>query len=125
MRREPTLLPMLEPPAGGMARLRAMRTAAELRADTWPTRRLAYASALAGSAFALLLLLPGGWLSREPLLITHAADRLLGVRSQGDSLRTVDAGTVAQQLPSQQPGVQLYWTERLQPMTPDGPVTSD
>lgn len=114
MNREPTLLPVLEPPSGGLARLRAKRTSAERWATAGPTRRLAYISALAGGIFAVLLLRPGGDFASDALPVTHAADRLVGVRSQGDSLRTVDAGTFVQQLPSQQPGVRLYWTEHLQ-----------
>lgn len=123
MNREPTLLPMLEPPTDGLARLRAKHRAVEQQAAAWPSRRLAFASALAGGAFALLLLMPMDRFWGE-LPATHAADRLLGVRSQGDSLRTVDASTVVQQLPSQQAGVRLYWTERLQPLT-DASSTSD
>ncbi|HEX4912229.1 MAG TPA: hypothetical protein VFV64_15830 [Permianibacter sp.] len=123
MSREPRLLPMLEPPTGGLARLRVKCHAAEQQVAAWPSRRLAFASALAGGAFALALLMPMDRFWGE-LPATHAADRLLGVRSQGDSLRTVDAGTVVQQVPSQQAGVRLYWTERLQPLT-DTPVTSD
>ncbi|MFZ5841396.1 MAG: hypothetical protein ACOY3E_00735 [Pseudomonadota bacterium] len=116
MKREPELLPVLEPPVDGLARLRAKRESAERWAGLWPTWRLAYGVALAGAAFALLLL----WLPIGQLPVTHAADRLLGVHSQGDSLRTVDAGTFVQQLPSQQPGVRLYWTEHLQSGEPAG-----
>lgn len=112
MNRDPELLPTLTPPAGGLARLLAKREppsgAIGSRAGAWPVSRLAFVSALAGVGFALLLLLPA---SNLPL--THAMDRLLGVRSQGDSLRVADASTVVRSLPTQQPGVRLYWTENL------------
>lgn len=118
MNREPTLLPALEPPTGGLTRLRAKRTAMERWLNAGPTRRLAYISALAGGVFAVVLLRPGGQFASDALPATHAVDRLLGVRSQGDSLRAVDASTIVQQLPSQQPGVRLYWTEYLTPSEP-------
>lgn len=113
MSREPTLLPRLEPPTGGLARLRAKRHAAEQRAAAWPSRRLAYASALAGSAFALLLLLPVGAVWDRPLLLTHAADRLLGARAEGPQLHALDNRIIVQPLTSDQPNVRLYWAEQL------------
>lgn len=111
MSHEPELLPQLSPPAGGLARLRARRE--QLARGPLASPRLAYAAAFAGASFAVLLMLPAGQVPA-----TQAMDRLLGVRSQGSSLRIVDASTVAQALPTQQPGVRLYWTERLRDETP-------
>lgn len=112
MNRDPELLPDLTPPAGGLARLLAKRESPRSTMDSsagaWPVARLAFVSALVGVGFALLLLLPA-----SNLPPTHAMDRLLGVRSQGDSLRMADASSAAQSLPTRQPGVRLYWTENL------------
>lgn len=119
MNRDPELLPTLTPPAGGLARLLTRRESAGSSMGSWvgmwPVARLAFVSALAVVGLALLLLLPA-----SNLPATHAMDRLLGVRSQGDSLRMADASSVVQSLPTQQPGVRLYWTENLQaPMASD------
>lgn len=104
------LLPALDPPAGGLARLQAKRSK-PMQTDLGGGQLLrpVYLSLLAGASVAamLLVLIPAN------VPATLAMDRLLGIRSQGDSLRMIEATSVAQALPSRQPGVRLYWTESL------------
>lgn len=111
--REPDLLPEWQAPAGGLARLQARRAemtdagilASLLKMTDWR----AYVPLLAGATAAVLLLV----FVPTSLAPTSEADRLLGMQATGQSLHLLDAQSVAQQLPSRQPGVRLYWTESL------------
>lgn len=107
--RDPDWLPLWQPPAGGLRRLLARRDAAQR--PSWHRRWLltGYAPLLAGATAAVLMLL----LQPAPLPVTSAGDRLLGVAAQGATLQVLDEATLAQQLPTRQPGVRLYWTESL------------
>ena len=109
--REPELLPMLQPPTGGLARLQARREALETTALSWlPQRRLAYLSLLMGAGVAVAAL----QFAPVELPATLAMERLLGTPSGGLGVRQLGPDTVAQALPSTQPGVRLYWTSSLQ-----------
>lgn len=109
--REPELLPELQPPAGGLARLQARRAAREATELSWlPQRRLAYLSLLMGAGVAVAAL----QFAPVELPATLAMDRLLGTPSGGSGIRQLGPDTVAQALPSTQPGVRLYWTASLQ-----------
>ena len=102
---DPTILPTLVPPAGGLARLTARRMARErpaLRHEPW---RLA-AAAGSGACVALLLLA-----LRPTPFDAPGLDRLRDVAPHGAPPLLRD-GHVAP-LPSQQPGVRLYWTASL------------
>jgi hypothetical protein len=100
---EPTLLPRLTPPAGGLARLHARR---EQRGPaTRPIWGLA-AAASAGACCALLLLA-----LRPMALEAPGLDRLRDVAASGAAPVLRDGQVAA--LPSRQPGVRLYWTASL------------
>lgn len=110
--RQPDLLPDLQPPSGGLARLRARRAATELASEQGGFGIKAYAPLLAGVCTALLLVL--WWPDKQSLTPTLATDRLLGARSDGPSLHLLADDSAAHQLKSSQPDVRLYWTESMQ-----------
>ena len=98
-------LPVLEPPAGGWERLLARRDQNSRWAPSWP-------ALAAGSAAALVTIavLTG----RSDLKMPPIGARLIGERSQGIGLRTLDEAR-ARPLPSDDPNVRLYWIERAGP----------
>lgn len=101
---EPTLLPRLTPPAGGLARLYARR---EQRRPAAPSLWGFAAAASAGACCALLLL------ALQPVALeAPGLDRLRNVAAAGAAPTLRDGHVVS--LPSQQPGVRVYWTASLQ-----------
>jgi hypothetical protein len=83
MNRPDGMLTLLEPPPGGWARLRRRRTAASRWTPSW------WALASGSAAAAAWLLIASGHTEIQ-MQLTGA--RLIGERSQGEQLQTLDNG---------------------------------
>jgi hypothetical protein len=99
------ILTLLDPPPGGLERLRARRDAAHSWAPSW--RAL-----VAGGAVAALWLVIASGQPRLQMPLSGA--RLIGERSQGLGVQILENGR-AVPLPSVDPDVRIYWVEPTSP----------
>jgi hypothetical protein len=101
MKQTDRMLPLLEPPRGGWARLRARRDATIRWSPSW----WALAS---GSAAAVVWLMIASGQTDVRMPLTGA--RLVGEPSQGAGVQLLQSGH-AVSVPSADPNVQIYWIE--------------
>jgi hypothetical protein len=112
MRELEHLLPMLEPPPGGLARLqRRLGTAAAVRRNRWPAFGWLAASAL--GLLALALLLPHLAQQRRDDALAVALRHTLAMDLSAGGIR-VEHGT-ATAVASGQPDVRLYLVQSSPP----------
>jgi hypothetical protein len=93
------MLSLLEPPPGGLERLRARRDSADRWAPSWWALASGSAAALAWLAVAT---------GHSELRMQLAGARLVGESSQGVELQILENGH-AVALPSVDPKVRIYW----------------
>ena len=96
------ILSVLEPPPGGLARLRSRRDSRVPRAQPW----WALVAGAATAAVVWIAILPGPTEIRMQL----TGSRLVGARSQGVSVQMLEGGR-AVSLSSDAADVRVYWVE--------------
>lgn len=119
MRELEHLLPDLEPPEGGLARLR--QRIAVTRERTPPRRRIVWGAAAACVLAAVTAATLPGWMARQ-----HQVAALDAALQQGVSPHPAPAGIAvahgaALELPSGQPNVKLYLVQTAARAADDNP----
>jgi hypothetical protein len=108
MKQPDRILTLLEPPPGGLERLRTRRDSTSRWALSWSALAAGGAAAAAWLAIA----------SEHPQIrMPMIGARLIGARSQGVGVQILENGR-AVPLPSADPDVRIYWVE------PTGPASA-
>lgn len=107
MRELEDLLPMLEPPAGGLARLRRRIASGQPRAH-WPRWRFTWVAAACVLVVAALAAEAPTWIAqrRQTVAVTAALRQSLSPRLPAEGIAITDGAAI--ELPSGQDNVKLY-----------------
>jgi hypothetical protein len=95
------ILAVLEPPPGGLARLRARRDASTSWAPSWWALATGAAAAVAWMAIVS---------GHSEVRLQLTGGRLIGERSEGPSVQLLQGGRTVP-LPSSNANVRIYWVE--------------
>lgn len=101
MNEKDIVLQVLQPPAGGLERLRARRDF--MQWAPWVPFAL-------GCSFAVAVMIGGH--HRFEMQMQLNGSRLINQKAQGEGIRLVDDAYRAETLPSGNPKVRIYWIEK-------------